>query len=47
MPVLAIVGEKEVAEGTVSVRREGVDQGSMPMEEFGAWLKKVMSEELA
>lgn len=47
VPVLAIVGEKEVSEGTVSVRREGVDQGSMSLEEFGAWLKKVMKEELA
>ena len=24
-----------------------VDQGSMPMEEFGAWLKNVMKEELS
>ena len=47
VPVLAIVGEKEVSEGTVSVRREGVDQGSMSLEEFGTWLKKVMKEELA
>ncbi|MGM9787270.1 MAG: threonine--tRNA ligase, partial [Candidatus Cryptobacteroides sp.] len=29
VPVLVIVGEKESTEGTVSVRREGVDQGSM------------------
>ena len=47
VPILAIVGEKEVAENSVSVRREGVDQGSMPLEEFGRWLQKVVADELA
>ena len=47
VPVLAIVGEKEVAEDTVSVRRDGVDQGSMPMAQFGQWLKDAMASELA
>ncbi len=47
VPVLVIVGEKEVAEGTVSVRREGVDQGSMPLAEFEKWLQDVMAAELA
>ena len=32
--LLVIVGEKEMAEGTVSVRYEGVDQGSMKVEDF-------------
>ena len=47
VPVLAIVGEKEVAEGTVSVRREGVDQGSMTVEQFIEYLKSAVAEELA
>ncbi|MBQ4168822.1 MAG: threonine--tRNA ligase, partial [Bacteroidales bacterium] len=33
VPVLAIVGEKEATEGTVSVRREGADVGSMTAEQ--------------
>ena len=36
VPVLVIVGEKEMAENTVSVRHEGVDKGSMSVEEFVA-----------
>ena len=47
VPVLAIVGEKEVAEGTVSVRKEGVDQGSMTSGEFVNYLKQVIKEELS
>ena len=34
VPVLVIVGEKEMNEGTVSVRYEGADQGSMTIDEF-------------
>lgn len=34
VPVLVIVGEKEMTEGTVSVRYEGADQGSMTIEDF-------------
>ena len=33
VPVLVIVGEKEMAENTVSVRHEGVDKGSMSVED--------------
>ena len=33
VPVLVIVGEKEMNEGTVSVRYEGADQGSMTIDE--------------
>lgn len=36
VPVLVIVGDKEMAENTVSVRHEGVDKGSMSVEEFVA-----------
>ena len=46
VPVIAIVGEKEAAEGTVSVRREGVDQGSMSAEQFVEYLKAAQAEEL-
>ena len=47
VPVLVIVGEKEAAEGTVSVRREGVDQGSMSLDNFVNYLKAAVAEELA
>ena len=47
VPVLAIVGEKEVAENSVSVRMEGADKGSMGLEAFGAWLQETMAAELS
>ena len=47
VPVLAIVGEKEVEQGTVSVRKEGADAGVMKVEEFVEWLKAQMASELA
>ena len=47
VPVLVIVGEKEAAEGTVSVRREGVDKGSMSVEQFVEYIKTAIAEELA
>lgn len=46
VPLIAIVGEKELAEGTVSVRREGVDQGSMTAEQFVNYIKSAVAEEL-
>ena len=46
VPVLAIVGEKEVADGTVSVRREGADQGSMPVDQFIQYIKSAVADEL-
>ena len=46
VPVLAIVGEKEAAEGTVSIRREGVDQGVLSAEQFVDYLKSAVAEEL-
>ncbi|MCQ2180782.1 MAG: threonine--tRNA ligase [Bacteroidales bacterium] len=47
VPVLVIVGEKEVADGTVSVRREGVDQGSMTIDKFVEYINSAVAEELA
>ncbi|MBR1576754.1 MAG: threonine--tRNA ligase, partial [Bacteroidales bacterium] len=47
VPVLVIVGEKEVAEGTVSVRRNGADQGSMTIEGFIEYFKAAVAEELS
>ena len=46
VPILAIVGEKEVADGTVSVRREGADQGSMPVDQFIQYIKSAVADEL-
>ena len=46
VPVLVIVGEKEVADGTVSVRREGVDQGSMTVSDFIKYMDAAVAEEL-
>ena len=34
VPVLVIVGEKEMAENTVSVRHEGADKGTMAVDSF-------------
>ena len=47
VPVLVIVGEKEAAEGTVSVRREGQDQGSMSAADFVKYINAVVAEELS
>ena len=47
VPILAIVGEKETAEGTVSVRREGENKGSMSTEQFVEYIKSAVAEELA
>ena len=47
VPVLVIVGEKEVADGTVSVRKEGTDQGSMTVEKFVEYINATIAEELS
>ena len=47
VPLLVIVGEKEAADGTVSVRRDGADQGSMTIENFEKYVKTAIAEELA
>ena len=46
VPVLTIVGEKEVADGTVSVRREGADAGTMKVDDFIKWFKAEVAREL-
>lgn len=45
VPLLAVVGEKEMAEGTVSVRREGADQGTMTAEAFVKYIQAAIAEE--
>ena len=47
VPIIAIVGEKEVAEGTVSVRHNAVDQGSMTVEGLVGYIAAAVKEELA
>ena len=48
IPFLVIVGEKEMTEGTVSVRRQGgIDLGSMPVADFVALVANEVSEQLA
>ena len=47
VPVIAIVGEKETNEGTISFRKEGVDQGSLSVDDFIKYIKKTVEEELA
>ena len=47
VPLLAIVGEKEAAEGTVSVRKDGVTVGTMAADEFVKYIKAAIAEELA
>ena len=47
VPLLVVVGEKEEADGTVSVRREGVNVGTMSAEEFVKYVKSAIAEELS
>ncbi len=48
IPFLVIVGEKEMTEGAVSVRRQGgVDAGAMPVDSFIGIVKKEISEQLS
>ena len=48
IPFLVIVGEKEMAEGTVSVRRQGgIDAGSMPAEDFVALVSNEIKAQLS
>ena len=43
-----IVGEKEMTEGTVSVRRQGgIDAGSMPVDEFVALVSNEIKNQLS
>ena len=48
IPFLVIVGEKEMTEGTVSVRRQGgIDAGSMPTEDFVALVTNEIKAQLS
>ena len=48
IPFLVIVGEKEMTEGTVSVRRQGgIDAGSMPVEDFVALVSNEIKNQLS
>lgn len=45
IPVMLVVGEKEVAENKVSVRVQGKgDVGSMTLQEFGEWMEAAMHQ---
>ena len=46
VPLLAIVGEKEAADGTVSIRKDGENAGTMAAEEFVKYIKSAIAEEL-
>ncbi len=47
IPYLLVVGEKEEAEGTVAVRRQGEgDQGAMKLEEFRDFIKEEVKKQL-
>lgn len=47
IPYMLIVGEKEQAEGTVSVRRHGGEEiGTMPFEDFAQLIQNKIEEEL-
>ena len=47
VPLLVVVGEKEEADGTVSVRREGVNVGTMSADDFVKYVKSAIAEELS
>ncbi|MBO5685015.1 MAG: hypothetical protein J6R73_00320, partial [Alistipes sp.] len=47
IPYLLIVGEKEEAEGLVSVRAQGEgDKGQMSREEFKEFIQNIVSQEI-
>jgi threonyl-tRNA synthetase len=48
IPYMLIVGEKETADGTVSVRKHGEgDKGAVKLEEFAAEVNKIVTEQMA
>ena len=48
IPFLVIVGEKEMTDGTVSVRRQGgIDAGSMPVDDFVALVSNEIKNQLS
>jgi len=47
IPYLLIVGEKEAAEHTVSVRAQGEgDKGSMTLEEYAKYMNDLVAKEV-
>ena len=48
IPFMLIVGEKEEADGNVSVRRHGnIDNGTMPLADFVTLIEEAIKSELA
>ena len=48
IPFIVIVGEKEMSDGTVSVRRQGgKDEGSMSVEDFAALIASEVKAQLS
>jgi threonyl-tRNA synthetase len=48
IPYLLIIGEKEVENGTIAVRKQGEgDKGSMKLEEFAEFITKEINKEVA
>ena len=48
IPFLVIVGEKEMTEGTVSVRRQGgIDAGTMPVDQFVELVSNEIKDQLS
>jgi threonyl-tRNA synthetase len=48
IPYLLIIGEKEVANGTVAVRKQGEgDKGAMKLEEFADFIIREVGKQLA
>ena len=47
VPYMVIVGEQEQAQGTLSIRKDGVNVGSKTVEEFVDWFKETVKAELS
>ena len=47
VPILVIVGEQEQTQGTLSMRKDGVNMGSKSVEEFVDWFKETVKAELS
>ncbi len=47
VPIIVIVGEKEMTENLVSIRKAGEDMGSMSINDFVAWFQDIIKKELA
>ncbi len=48
IPYLLVIGEKEVENGTIAVRKQGEgDKGSMKIEEFVTFINEEIKKEIA